>query len=106
MIALRVSKTLSPSVVTASKHGLPFTARVLRRRESGTVGQVALVELHHQGKIVHFVFHLCQVALQVLSEPATVDDFQIDFPLRFMNMVLSFLRIPHSIGVVNRICGL
>jgi len=55
MIALKISRTASPSVITASKHGLPFAARVLRRRKSGgTLGKSRLLNLYHQGKIVHF----------------------------------------------------
>jgi hypothetical protein len=44
--------------------------------------------------------------LATQSRAVVVDDCQIDFLLRFMNMVLSLLRIPYSVGVVNRIYGL
>jgi len=68
MIALKTSRTASPSVVTASKQGLPFAARVAPQEEKRrNFGQVALVELYHQRKIV---------------------DFSIN--RRLMNMVLSF----------------
>jgi hypothetical protein len=54
MIALKISRTASPSVITASKQGLPFAARVLRKKKSGaTLGKSRLLN-YHQAKIVHF----------------------------------------------------
>jgi hypothetical protein len=51
MIALKTSRTASPSVVTASKQGLPFAARVAPQEEKRrNFGQVALVELYHRGR--------------------------------------------------------